>query len=241
MRHLPCLRATVQRGLRIAARLAAHPGLPASRAQILAHDFQARRVSLGLGIVAGIALRIGGVPDIARMIRAEHRHIQPFAWTDACQTQYANCRPILFLDPVAHRRPERNHRQRRAAGGLAELLDQRGLVILEVVVDVLQIPAGIGRRGDRRDVDDGLISRRLPGGDAVIGQQSRPAVGSVRAQIILRLGQRVIGREVQQLDAFTIFQGHAQRQEQIPAIGPFAIGIELAGAGISQVAGVEQR
>lgn len=46
---------------------------------------------------------------------------------------------------------------------------------------------------------------------------------------------------MQQLDALAIFQGHAQRQEQIPAVGPLAIGIELAGAGIRQVAGIEQR
>ena len=46
---------------------------------------------------------------------------------------------------------------------------------------------------------------------------------------------------MQQLDAFAVFQGHAQRQEQVPVVGPFAIAVELAGALVSQVGGIEQR
>ncbi|MCY1371203.1 hypothetical protein D9M69_583370 [compost metagenome] len=46
---------------------------------------------------------------------------------------------------------------------------------------------------------------------------------------------------MQQFDAFAIFQGHTQRQEQVPAIRPLAIGIQFAGAVVGQVTGVEQR
>ncbi|MNI69579.1 hypothetical protein D3C73_1253360 [compost metagenome] len=121
------------------------------------------------------------------------------------------------------------------------MLDHGGLVVLEVVIDPLQVFAGVGRRGNRSNVDDGLVSRCLFGGDAVDRQQRGPAVGGGRFQVILRLGQRIIGREVQQFDASAVFQGHAQRQEQVPVVRPLAVGIELAGAGVGQVARIEQR
>ncbi|MNH07344.1 hypothetical protein D3C79_667350 [compost metagenome] len=46
---------------------------------------------------------------------------------------------------------------------------------------------------------------------------------------------------MQKLNAAALFQGHAQGQEEVPAISPFAFAVELAGALIGQLASVEQR
>ena len=146
----------------------------------------------------------------------------------------------MLLDPVPHRCTEGHHRQRRALGGDADFLDHGGLVVGEVAVDGFQGAAGVGRRGNRGDVDDGLVTRCLILGDTVVGQELGPAIGGGRLQVVLGLGQRVIRREVQQFDALAVVQGQAQRQEQVPVVGPFTVGIQFGGAFVGQFASVEQ-
>ncbi|MNQ85452.1 hypothetical protein D3C85_1006160 [compost metagenome] len=77
--------------------------------------------------------------------------------------------------------------------------------------------------------------------DAIAHQQTGPALAGGRAQIVLGLGQGIVGRKMQQLDAAAFFQGHAQRQEQAPVMCPFTVATEVRGPFEGQVACSQKR
>nr|GEV33775.1 hypothetical protein [Tanacetum cinerariifolium] len=99
----------------IIRRLLPHTGLPARCAQVLAHDFQARLISLGL--ITAVIVFVCRIPDVAGMIRAQHGDALPADRAYIGQAQHWNADVVLLLEPCPHRSAERYHRQRRARSG----------------------------------------------------------------------------------------------------------------------------